>query len=325
MKTMNDLSSQYRKHLGEIEEALEMAVDSQVAFIKDIGNYALAGPGKRLRPLFFVLSCELCNYQEVDIYRFSTIFEYIHTASLLHDDVLDNAEIRRNKPSVNDLRGNNAAVLGGDFLYSKASSLSVDSGNFRFMKKITDMTIQMTEGQVLELIHTNDWNVGKDEYLEIITAKTAALISAACACGAIISGADMEKVRALENFGRNMGIAFQLMDDLLDYTSSVDVIGKPVCKDLREGKITLPLIYTLTKLEKSERERFRSMFKDREIPEEDYADLIDMVRSKGALDEVRDEAEYYINEAEGCLSQFCDSPVKRHLLELNRFIIEREY
>ena len=321
----NDLLSRYSKHLGEIEEALEMVIDSQVAFIKDIGNYALAGPGKRLRPLFFVLSCELCNYQGGDIYRFSTIFEYIHAASLLHDDVLDNAEIRRNKPSVNNLWGNNAAVLGGDFLCSKASSLFVDSGNFRFMKKITDMTMQMTEGQVLELIHTNDWNVGRDEYLEIITAKTAALISAACACGAIISGADMEKVRALENFGRNMGIAFQLMDDLLDYTSSVDVVGKPVCKDLREGKITLPLIYTLEKLEKSERERFQSMFKDRKIPEEDYEDLIDMVRSKGALDEVRDEAEYYTNEAAGCLSQFFDSPVKRHLLELNRFIIEREY
>jgi octaprenyl-diphosphate synthase len=216
-------------------------------------------------------------------------------------------------------------VLEGDFLYLKASSIGVESSNQRLQKKITDSTIRMTEGQILELTHTNDWNISREDYMEIITAKTAVLMSATCACGAIISGAEIETEQFLGEFGLNMGIAFQLMDDLLDYTSSEDVFGKPVGKDLKEGKITLPLIYTLPKIEASEGNRLENLFKNHQATEEDYRQLIGLVRSKGALDQIKDEARSYVDRAAECLSRFPDSPAKRGLLELNRFIVERKY
>jgi octaprenyl-diphosphate synthase len=177
----------------------------------------------------------------------------------------------------------------------------------------------------MELVHTDDWGTSREEYMEIITAKTAVLMSAACACGAIITGAEKNAEQSLGKFGLNMGIAFQLMDDLLDYTSSEDVFGKPVGKDLKEGKITLPLIYTLPKIEAPERNRLENLFKNHQTTEEDYRQLIGLVRSKGALDQIKDEARAYVDRAAGCLSRFPDSPAKRGLLELNRFIVERKY
>ena len=329
LKAKMDASSaildKYTEHITKINKELKEALTSRVSLVEIIGKHTLLGHGKRLRPLFFVLSCQLCDYHGKDLYLLSTIFEYIHAASLLHDDVLDNAEIRRNKPSANSFWGNHAAVLEGDFLYLKASSIGVESNNQRLQKKITDSTIRMTEGQILELSHTNDWNISREDYMKIITAKTAELMSATCACGAIISGAEIETEQFLGEFGLNMGIAFQLMDDLLDYTSSEDVFGKPVGKDLKEGKITLPLIYTLPRIEAPEGNRLENLFKNHQATEEDYRQLIGLVRSKGALDQIKDEARSYVDRAAGCLSRFPDSPAKRGLLELNRFIVERKY
>lgn len=325
MNSSSAILDKYTEHIARINKELKEALTSRVSLVEIIGKHTLLGHGKRLRPLFFVLSCQLCSYQGKDVYRLSTIFEYIHAASLLHDDVLDNAETRRNKPSANRFWGNHAAVLEGDFLYLKASSIGVESSNQRLQKKITDSTIRMTEGQILELSHTNDWNISREDYMEIITAKTAVLMSATCACGAIISGAEIETEQFLGEFGLNMGIAFQLMDDLLDYTSSEEVFGKPVGKDLKEGKITLPLIYTLPKIEASEGNRLENLFKNHQATEEDYRQLIGLVRNKGALDEIKDEARSYVDRAAGCLSRFPDSTAKRGLLELNRFIVERKY
>jgi octaprenyl-diphosphate synthase len=325
MDSDNTVLSHYKKHVKKINEELEKGLSSRIDLIVDIGNHTLLGHGKRLRPLLFVLSCRLCSNYGEGAYRLSTIFEYVHTASLLHDDVLDNAEIRRNKPSVNHVWGNHAAILEGDFLSSKASSIAVGSNSSLLLKKLTDTSMQMVEGQILELSYAHNWNISKEEYMEIITAKTAVLISAACACGAIISGAEADVEESLERFGLNLGIAFQLMDDLLDYTSSKEVFGKPVGKDLKEGKITLPLIYTLLSLEESERKRLESLFKSQRAAEEDYRNLIEIVRSNGALDQIRDEAQTYVNKAAGYLSSFPDSPAKESLLELNQYIIERKY
>lgn len=316
---------QYNSHFERIDEELGKVISSRVGLIEDIGRHTLLGQGKRLRPLFFVLSCRLCNYQGGGIHRLSTIFEYIHTASLLHDDVLDNAEVRRNKPSANHLWGNHAAVLVGDFLSSRSFFIALDSNSLPFLKTLVETATRMAEGQVLELIHTDDWKISKEEYMEIITAKTAVLMSAACACGSIISGTDVEAEQSLAKFGLNAGIAFQLMDDLLDYISSEEVFGKPVGKDLREGKITLPLIYTLQELEGSERKRLENLFKNQQATEEDYRNLIEIVRSNGVVDRIQDEARSYSNKAASSLSLFPDSPFKRDLLELNRYIIKRRH
>jgi octaprenyl-diphosphate synthase len=325
MDQHTDILDNFKDYFTRINEELDRGLNSRVSLVEDIGNHTLLGQGKRLRPLLFVLACRLCNYYGEEVYRISTIFEYIHASSLLHDDVLDNADTRRKKPSANHLWGNHAAILEGDFLYSKASTIALDSNSLPFLRRVADTTMQMTEGQILELTHTNNWNTGKEEYMEIITAKTAVLMSAACTCGAIISQAGEEVEQSLAKFGLHMGIAFQLMDDVLDYTSSEEIFGKPVGKDLKEGKITLPLIYTLLKFEESERKRFAELFKSHQATEQDYRDLTGLVRSNGALDQIRDEAQAYVNEAATCLKSFPDSLVKRNLLELNQYIIDREY
>jgi octaprenyl-diphosphate synthase len=325
MDQHTDILDNFKGHFTRINEELDRGLNSHVSLVEDIGSHTLLGQGKRLRPLLFVLACRLCNYYGEDVYRISTIFEYIHASSLLHDDVLDNAETRRKKPSANHLWGNHAAILEGDFLYSKATTIALDANSLPFLRKIAEATMQMTEGQILELTHTNDWNTGKEEYIEVITAKTAILMSAACTCGAVFSQAGEEIEKSLERFGLNIGIAFQLMDDLLDYISSEEIFGKPVGKDLKEGKITLPLIYTLLQLEESERKRFAELFKNHRATEQDYRSLTGLVRSNGALDQIRDEAQAYVNEAAACLKSFPDSPVKRNLLELNQYIIDREH
>jgi octaprenyl-diphosphate synthase len=321
----NDILDLHAEHLAEINKELQKELHSRVGLIEDIGNHSLLGNGKRLRPLLFVLSCKLCDYRGKDIYSLSTLFEYIHTASLLHDDVLDNAHIRRKKPSANTLWGNHAAVLEGDFLYSKAFSIAVASGKIPFLETLTRTTTQMAEGQILELIHTNDWDTTEEEYMEIISAKTAVLISAACAGGAIVSGRTDGFVNALTQFGFHIGIAFQIMDDLLDYTSSEKVFGKPVGKDVREGKITLPLIYTLGTLGESKRKRLASLFRGGKATERDHMDLIDLVRGNGALDRILAQAERYVLQAGACLERFPDSPFKQNLLGLSRYIVERSY
>jgi len=325
MDTDKKILTKYQPYFEKIDREVEKALSSRISLVEEIGGHTLLGGGKRLRPLFFILACELCGLQDDILYRISTIFEYIHTASLLHDDVLDNANTRRRKPSANHLWGNHAAVLEGDFLYSKSFCVAVEAGNVSFLKLITDTTTQMAEGQILELVHTNDWSMSKEVYLDIINAKTAVLISAACAGGGILSSADERDVHALQKFGHLMGMAFQMMDDLLDYTADQAVFGKPVGKDIREGKITLPLIYALQEMSDVEKKRIQDLFEQREPSEEDYQNLIDLVRKNGVLERVRAEAEKYVDEAAFCLDGFPGSPARENLLELNRFIIERHH
>lgn len=325
MDSEKKILAKYQSYFEKIDQEVEKALTSRVSLIEEIGGHTLLGGGKRLRPLFFILSCELCGFHDEILYRLSTIFEYIHTASLLHDDVLDNANIRRKKPSANHLWGNHAAVLEGDFLYSKSFCVAVEAGNVSFLKLITDTTTQMAEGQILELLHTNDWNMNRDMYLDIINAKTAVLISAACAAGGILSSADPKEIEALQKFGHLVGMAFQIMDDLLDYTSDQAVFGKPVGKDIREGKITLPLIYALEGMSDEEKKLIQELFEQREPSNEEYQDLIDLVRRNGVLQKVQTDAQKYVDEAALCLDGFPDSPARENFLELNRFIIERHY
>ncbi|MDQ1335903.1 MAG: Polyprenyl synthetase family protein [Thermodesulfobacteriota bacterium] len=316
--------ARFKNHFDAINRELTQIFDSRVPLVEDIGKHTLLGDGKRLRPLLFVLSCHICHCHRPDLYRLSTIFEYIHTASLLHDDVLDNAEIRRKRPSANQVWGNHAAVLEGDFLYSKALSIGVRVNNIPFLTRLTEATLRMTEGQILEFAHTHDWNLTKDQYMEIITAKTAVLISAACACGAIISDAMAEHQESLAQFGLHAGIAFQLIDDLLDYTSSERVFGKPVGKDLREEKMTLPLIYTLSQLETGEKKRVESLLQNPGKTDDDYQYVMDRVRHNGALGRIRNEAQGYVDHATDCLKAFPDSEIKRDLIRLSQHIIDRE-
>jgi len=315
----------FNYHFERVNEELSRTLKSRIPLIEDISKHSLLGRGKRLRPLLFVLSCKLCGYRGEDIYHFSTIFEYVHTASLLHDDVIDNAKMRRKKPSANYVWGNSAAILSGDFLSTTSSAIALGCNNLQLVKMLTEMGIRMTEGQVLELINTHNWNISKDVYMEIITSKTGLLMSASCAGGAIVSEAEKEAADNLKQFGLNFGIAFQLIDDLLDYTSSEDELGKPVGKDLKEGKITLPLIYTLSNLERAEIEKLEDRFKNLKAKEKDYSRVIELVRNNGAIDQIRSEAKIYIDKAATFLDLFPESSVKEDLMELNAYMVERRY
>jgi len=322
---MNDFLDHFSPHLKEIDDALDQSLGTRVPVVADIVRYSLLGAGKRIRPLLFVLSSHLCGYKGEDVYRLSTLFEYVHAASLVHDDVLDNADLRRRKPSVRQVWGNAAAVLGGDFLYSAASAIAVECRNLELIRLLSDVLKRMVEGQFLELEQTHNWKISKAEYMEIITAKTAALMRAACNSGAMVAGADEKTVQHLGDFGSNLGIAFQLMDDLLDYTSSEEVFGKPVGKDLKEGKITLPLVYFVSELERAEVERLAELFKSQKASDQDYQDLVRRVRVNGAIERVRSEASEYVARAGELLKLFPDSPVKQGLLELGGYILTRRH
>jgi octaprenyl-diphosphate synthase len=318
-----ELSERFSSYLQRINEELSRPLGSRVSLLEDIGYHAISGKGKRLRPLLFVLSSQLCGYQGEDIWRFSTVFEYIHATSLAHDDVLDHAGIRRNKPSLNRVWGNPAAILGGDFFFLKAFSIAVESKNVKILNTLIEAGSWMVEGQIQELAHTRDWGLTKDKYMEIITDKTASLISAACASGAILSGVEDKAVDCLRQFGLNVGIAFQLTDDLLDYTACEKELGKPGGTDLREGKITLPLIYTLLNLAVVERMRLEDLFKSDRAGDEDYRKLITLIKDNGVIGRIKDEAKAYAQHAARCLDIFPASSGKENLLELNAHLAER--
>jgi octaprenyl-diphosphate synthase len=317
--------TRFDPYFRRINDELTKWPASDIATIHDIAHYSLLGEGKRLRPLLFVLSGQLCGFRGEELYHLSTLFEYIHVASLLHDDVLDNAEMRRKKPSVRNVWGDSAAVLGGDFLYAQATAIAAECNSQAVTELLGRMTKRMVEGQFLELEYTHNWRMTKDKYMKVIVAKTGELMSAACACGALMAGAKEQAIDLLKGFGLNLGIAFQLIDDLLDYTSSEDVVGKPVGKDLREGKITLPLIYLLGELQKSEAETLEDLFKSRKADVDDYRNLFRTVRGKGIIAKIESEAAEYVNRARSLLDYFSASPRKRDLLELGEYILTRRH
>jgi octaprenyl-diphosphate synthase len=317
--------SQFDPYFDAINQALTEPLDTPIPLIRDIGAHSLLGEGKRLRPLLFVLSARLCGYSSPKMYRYSAVFEYIHTASLLHDDVLDNAETRRRKPAVRNVWGNSAAILGGDYFYAKASAIALEIDKSELIRILTGTTIKMVDGQFQELNHAHDWGLQKEQYMEIIVSKTAELIAAACACGGVVADADQKTVRKLSGFGLNLGISFQLIDDLLDYFSSEEQFGKPVGKDLREGKITLPLIYALEHLGSGEAERLSERFRTNTVTEDEYSNIIALVRESGIRELVRADAVTLAARAAGFLDSFPESSFKKALLDLNSYLVERSF
>ena len=315
----------FEHHFNLINDELEKCLNSSLDIVNEIGDHSLLGQGKRLRPLLFVLSGELCGHEAEDMYRLSTIFECVHTGSLLHDDVLDNAKTRRKRPAAREVWGNQASVLGGDFFYSKAIETALLSEKAQILKVLNRTSLQMVEGQFLELSNSHNWHLAKKDYMSIIISKTAVLMSAACACGAIAAGADRAAVDRLNGFGLNLGIAFQLIDDVLDYTSCEEEFGKPVGKDLKEGKITLPLIYALSGVEKAEIQKLEDLFKNHEALAGDYDKVVAMVRKGKTIERIRLEAKEYVAKAARFLDFFPSLPVKEDLLALNEYVVERRF
>jgi len=325
VSTDSQFLDRFNKHFTEIDKELKKSIVSDVPLIKEIENHSLLSQGKRLRPLLFVLSALMCGYDKKEIYYYSTIFEYIHCASLLHDDVIDNAKTRRKKPSASNVWGNSAAVLTGDYMFSMASNIAVISENIDVLRIVTETAARMTEGQVKELVCTGKWDTTEDDYMDIIISKTADLISGSCAAGAVVTKAGKKEQDDLKNFGLNMGISFQMVDDLLDYSSSEKEFGKPVGKDVREGKMTLPLIYTISNMNKSESSKYKEILINGSSNEDDFEELITLVRESGNIEKTRDKAEEYVKKAAGYLKDFPETTYRNDLLDLNDYMTGRLY
>jgi octaprenyl-diphosphate synthase len=297
---------------------------SHVNLVSEVASHILLSGGKRLRPLLFVLTSRLCGYDGKREHYFSTVFEYLHAATLLHDDVIDNAQMRRGRQTANVLWDNSAAVLVGDFLYSKAFSMAVEMGQLDILDVLSATTTRMAEGMVLELMHTYNLDMTEQDYMEVIISKTAVLMAAACRIGGILGSTTRQEQEALNNFGLDLGIAFQMVDDTLDYTLSREQFGKPVGKDVEEGKITLPLIQALDKATPKQKARLKKLVSQGSYQPENFPKVLDLVQQCGGIDSTFQKAHYYVDKAAGSLGIFPESEYKKLMLDLADFVVRRK-
>jgi len=275
---------------------------SDVPLVENIGHYIVEAGGKRLRPLLVLLTARCCNIQSDQHIPMAAVIEFIHTATLLHDDVVDMSTLRRGRPTVNAQWNNPSSVLVGDFIYSRAFQMLVRIGNMRIMQLIADTTNKIAEGEVLQLITKQNSAATEENYMQVIRDKTAILFQAAAQCGAILGGADSTTEKALTNFGMHLGTAFQLIDDVLDYAGDSSALGKNIGDDLAEGKPTLPLIYAMTNGTSQQAQLIKETLSAEVVSPQSLQDVIEIVQSSGALDYSQQLAETQAALALKCLS-----------------------
>jgi octaprenyl-diphosphate synthase len=309
--------------LEKVDLEFRRNLKSNVPIIAAIGEHLLLSGGKRLRPILLLLSARACRYRGTAHISMASLIEFIHTATLLHDDVVDRAELRRGMESANAKWGNEACVLVGDFLFTKCFSLLVENGNQKILQAIARATTLMAEGELEELIKTNDLSLTEEEYFSIIARKTATLFSAATQVGAILGEAPEENERALTDFGMDLGIAFQLMDDNLDYTSREEEFGKKIGIDLQEGKITLPLISILNRCNEKEFVLIREAVESDPITRESFFRVVKIIEKYRGLTYTLEKAKEYVARAKGHLRHFPNSKEKEGLFLLSDYVLER--
>jgi octaprenyl-diphosphate synthase len=298
---------------------------SPVALIPQLAGHIIAAGGKRLRPMLTLAAARLCGYRGDRHVALAAAVEFIHTATLLHDDVVDDSDLRRGLATANAVWGNKASVLVGDFLFSRAFELMVEDGSLPVLSILSRASAVIAEGEVLQLVISNDVATSEAAYLEVINAKTAQLFAAASRIGAVVADRAEVEEQALESFGRNLGIAFQLIDDMLDYSAQQSELGKSVGDDFRDGKITLPVVLALRAADAREREFWRRTLEDTEQREGDLEHAIELMRRHGTLAATLERAREYGVAARRALSTFRDSPERQALDEVIEFCLERGY
>jgi octaprenyl-diphosphate synthase len=291
--------------------------------IPEVAHHLIDSGGKRFRPLLLLISSGLCGYRGEHRFSMAAVLEFIHTATLFHDDVIDQATVRRGKTSANNIWGNAASVLVGDFLYSKSFTLMTKIGDMAILEMMARITNIMSEGEVFQLIKCGDVNLTEEDYLIIIEKKTAVLLSAACAAGAILGSAAPDKIQALEKFGYKIGKAFQITDDTLDYMAQEQEFGKAIGKDLEEGKMTLPLIYTLKQCSGEEREKASRLLADKEKNANITEFIFSLIQKYNGVNYSLQTAARYISEARSQLSIFSDCPQKDQLNAVAEYVLTR--
>jgi octaprenyl-diphosphate synthase len=320
---IQDVFSAYKDDLQQVEKYINEYVTSDIKLIPEVAHHLIDSGGKRFRPLLLLISSAICGYRENHRFPMATVMEFIHTATLLHDDVIDQATIRRGRMSANNIFGNAVSVLVGDFLCFKSFQLLSEIGNIDIFKLISQMGNIMSEGEVFQLIKRGDINLTEEEYFTIIEKKTAVLISAACATGAVLGCASQEKIDALAQFGRNVGMAFQITDDVLDYTAKEQEFGKSIGKDLEEGKITLPLIFALKQGTEEEKNKIKEIITHKKGSQKAAREIMKLIKKYNGIDYSLKCAEKFIKDARTQLNIFPECLEKDHLDAVAKYILSR--
>ena len=313
------------KEMEIFEEKFSSLMLTRVPLLNRITHYIIKRKGKQMRPMLIFLCSKLISENEVNekVYRGASVIELIHTATLIHDDVIDDSKRRRGFFSINAIWKNKIAVLVGDFLLSKGMLLCIDNKDFDHLEIISESVKNMSEGELLQIEKTRRLNITEDIYFDIIRKKTAALISACCESGASSSGTSEENINLMKEFGEKVGIAFQIKDDLFDYTQS-PLIGKPTGLDIREKKMTLPLIYTLNNISKQEKRFIINTIKNDSKNSKKIERIILLVKENKGLEFAEEKMNDYYNEALGFLEKIKDSEAKTSLIELVKYVVKRQ-
>ena len=314
-----------QKDLEHVEREIGLESIASVEAVTTIGRYLQAGGGKRLRPTLVLLASRLVGDGGESAIRMAAVVEMIHAATLVHHDVIDIAKTRRGRPSTNAIWGNHICVLAGDWLYMQAFQVALRERNFRVLDLLIGLTQTMVEGELLQLERIGRIDITEADYMELVDRKTASLFSACTRLGAIIGGADESIEARLDEFAWNLGIAFQLVDDVLDFTSRESVLGKPVGSDLREGKVTLPLIYALAESGPEERQLVESVLKDGNYDHAPFSKILDFIERYHGIERARERAHSFTEKARSIIRQFPDSPYQRALYAVTDLITDRDH
>ena len=321
-----DLKNSVEEKLILVEEKIKNKLTSEVDLVQKISDYHIKTGGKRLRALLTLGSSKLCGYLKGgrDI-NLAACVELIHGATLLHDDVIDNSDMRRGKKTTNVIWGNQSSILAGDYLLSRCFEMMVEDGNLEILKLLSSTSAKIAQGEILQLQHKGEVDMLEETYLNIISSKTAVLFSAATKVGAILAERNNKEKEALEFYGKNLGLTFQIADDTLDYNSNINLFGKNTGNDFYEGKITLPIILLFQQANDSEKKQLENIFNKNIRSENDFSDVLKLISKYKIISKCYKKAEHFINLASNSLSIFKDTEEKKILENLTSFSLERSF
>ena len=312
-----------RDDMASVDALIRRRLASDVVLINQVSEYIIGAGGKRLRPMLLLLAAGALGHRGADAHQLAAVVEFIHTATLLHDDVVDESDLRRGRKTANAVWGNAASVLVGDFLYSRSFQLMVELDRMEVMRILADTTNRIAEGEVLQLLHVRNPDTDEAAYLRVIERKTAVLFAAATRLGALLSGADAATCDALHDYGMNLGYAFQIADDVLDYASDAETLGKNLGDDLAEGKATLPLIHAILHSDAATRQRLRHAVEHGDT--DALPDVLQAIRTTGGLDYSRQRAFEYAQAAESALDGLSENEYTAALRGLARYAVSRDH
>ena len=313
-----------RNDLEAVEQEFVRHIQSRVALIPEMGRYIQSSGGKRVRPAVLLMASRLCGYTGDRAVLYASVVEFIHTATLVHDDIIDGADLRRGRLAVHSRWGNDITVLLGDYLYIKSMAMALTQDSLEIIRVLCDVTLRMIEGELYQLTKTGDVDITEEEHFEIIRRKTAFLFGGCAQIGGMLGDVTPEHAEALREYGFNLGITFQLVDDLLDYTADATALGKPIGGDLREGKVTLPIIFLLHRGGDDADRLIRSVVNERAVTPEQWREILRLLAEHGAMDLAYERAVEYAERAKTCLEIFPPSRERDALLALPDYVLARD-